>query len=138
MTVISSYTGPLHTGSQSGPCIKIAARPSLIPQFQGAGPGSLPVAVAEDLQGGVTGTPYSETISGVGGVSPYSFSLSSGSLPTGLSLSSGGILSGTPSAAGTFTFVVKITDNNGSTSTTTFQITIASPSSGATPYAYAS
>lgn len=41
------------------------------------------------------------------------YSLASGSVPTGLTLSSSGLLSGTPSASGTFTFNVRATDVNG-------------------------
>lgn len=45
------------------------------------------------------------------------YALNSGTLPTGLTLSSSGLISGTPSAAGTFTFTVNATDENGRTST---------------------
>ncbi len=41
------------------------------------------------------------------------YSLNSGTLPTGTSLSSSGLISGTPSAAGDFTFTVIATDENG-------------------------
>lgn len=45
-----------------------------------------------------------------GGVAPYAYTLLSGSLPTGLSLASNGVISGTPSAQGTFVFVVQAQD----------------------------
>ncbi len=62
----------------------------------------------------VVGTPYSSFVTVVGGVPPYTFTLLSGSLPTGLSLNaSTGELSGTPSATGPFTFVIRVTDDNG-------------------------
>src|SRR5262249_19073870 len=48
------------------------------------------------LPGGTQGTPYSQTLTGVGGQSPYTFTVTSGSLPTGLTLSSFGVISGTP------------------------------------------
>ena len=41
-----------------------------------------------------------------GGTGPYSFSISSGSLPAGLSLSSNGEITGTPTAAGTSVFYI--------------------------------
>lgn len=50
------------------------------------------------------------------GVAP-TYTLASGSLPTGTSLNSAGLISGTPSAAGTFTFTVNATDENGRTTT---------------------
>ena len=45
------------------------------------------------------------------------YSLNSGTLPTGTSLSSSGLISGTPSAAGTFTFTVNARDENARTTT---------------------
>lgn len=55
------------------------------------------------------------------------YSLASGSLPTGTTLSSTGLISGTPSAAGTFTFTVNATDANGrSTSSGSLSISVQS------------
>jgi hypothetical protein len=57
---------------------------------------------------GLYGTPYTnQTLTVIGGVPPFSFSISSGRLPAGMALSSGGILSGTPIAAGKYSFTVK-------------------------------
>ncbi len=68
----------------------------------------------------VVGTPYSSFVTVVGGVPPYTFTLLSGSLPTGLSLNaSTGELSGTPSADGPFSFVIRVTDDNGDHADTT-------------------
>jgi hypothetical protein len=50
------------------------------------------------------------TLTASGGVAPYTFTLISGSLPAGVSLSSTGRLSGTPTAGGTYTFLVAATD----------------------------
>ena len=65
------------------------------------------------LPGADVGTAYSQTITASGGTSPYTSSLSSGSLPSGLTLSSAGALSGTPAAGtvGTYTFTVTATDS---------------------------
>ncbi|HET7014345.1 MAG TPA: putative Ig domain-containing protein, partial [Streptosporangiaceae bacterium] len=75
--------------------------------------------------GGWTNTVYSYTLSATGGTTPYTFSLSSGSLPAGLSLSASGVISGTPTAAGTSSFTVKLTDANGQITTKVTSITIA-------------
>jgi hypothetical protein len=48
-----------------------------------------------------------------GGVPPYTFALSSGSLPGNLTLSAAGIISGTPNVIGTFNFGYIITDSSG-------------------------
>ncbi len=64
------------------------------------------------LAGGNVSLPYNRTVNSANCTAPLTFSVSAGSLPTGLSLSSGtGVISGTPSAAGTFTFTISLTDN---------------------------
>jgi hypothetical protein len=60
---------------------------------------------------GTVGSLYSTTLAASGGTPPYSWTVASGSLPSGLSLASGGVISGTPSAAGTFSFTVEVTDS---------------------------
>jgi hypothetical protein len=57
----------------------------------------------------VVGNAYSFQFTAQGG-GTQTWSVQSGSLPTGLTLSSSGLLSGTPTAAGDFTFTVKVTD----------------------------
>lgn len=77
------------------------------------------------LQNGQVGTAYSVTLAATGGTTPYSWIVNSGSLPGGLTLSSSGLLSGTPSAAGTFSFTAKVTDAAARAATAPLQITIA-------------
>ena len=67
------------------------------------------------------------TLAAVGGTQPYTWSLSSGSIPAGLSLSANGVLSGTPTVAGAFTFTIQVKDSVGATATLTFKISIAPP-----------
>lgn len=45
-----------------------------------------------------------------GGIPPYTFSLSSGALPTGVSLSSDGTYSGSFAASGNFSWTIRVTD----------------------------
>jgi hypothetical protein len=71
--------------------------------------------------------PYSQTITASGGTSPYSFSLLSGTLPTGLTLASGGALTGTPTAAGTFSFTVSAADAGTGTGSQAYSVTISAP-----------
>jgi len=64
------------------------------------------------LPGGTVDVSYSETLAATGGVTPYSWSICSGSLPAGLSLgSSTGTISGTPTSSGTSNFTVQVTDD---------------------------
>jgi hypothetical protein len=88
----------------------------------------VPVAVV--LPAGSIGVAYSETITAQGGTAPYSYALSTGSLPPGLALSSSGVISGTPTAAGTYSFSVGVTDANLFQGYQNFSITIATASSG--------
>src|SRR5215472_18363955 len=56
-----------------------------------------PAPVAQIIQGGTLNVPYSETITTSGGTSPYAYSVTGGSLPTGTSLNtSSGVITGTP------------------------------------------
>jgi len=56
---------------------------------------------------------------------PFTWTVDSGTLPPGLSLSSGGAITGTPTAAGTFNFTLRVTDATGLTATQALSITIA-------------
>ncbi len=77
------------------------------------------------LDTGIVGSFYGQTLAATGNTPPYSWSITSGSLPGGLSLdSSTGAISGTPSAAGTFSFTVQARDAASSTLTKQFTITI--------------
>ncbi len=77
---------------------------------------------------GQQGTPYSGTIAATGGSGlGYTFVLTSGTVPAGLSLGSSGTLSGTPTAAGTYTFTVTGTDSVGNTGVRTYTVTINAP-----------
>ncbi len=78
------------------------------------------------LLGGTVGVPYSQTITASGGTSPYSFAVSGGNLPAGLSLSSAGLLTGTPTAAGTYSFSVQAEDADGCTSTQSYTLAVSS------------
>jgi hypothetical protein len=74
---------------------------------------------------GWTRTVYFDTLTVSGGTSPYAWTVSAGSLPAGISLSADGNLSGTPTATGTFSFTVKVTDANNQAATQATSITIA-------------
>lgn len=90
-------------------------------------PASKPSITTSSLPGGTVGSAYSATVSATGGTPPYTWSVSSGSLPSGLSLnSSSGTITGTPSSANTFNFTIKVTDSANGTATQSFTITIAS------------
>lgn len=73
---------------------------------------------------GVVDIGYSALIPVVGGVPPFTFALTAGSLPTGLSLASTGVISGTPTGAGVYGFTVRVTDSAATSEEVTCSITI--------------
>jgi len=92
------------------------------------------------VQGGVSlpaaraGAAYSHTLQAAGGSSPYSWSIASGTLPAGLTLSSAGVITGTPSAAGSFSGIVfKVMDNTNATASANATITVAASGKVARP-----
>jgi hypothetical protein len=68
---------------------------------------------------GIYGTAYSKTFTATGGTPGYTYSLLSGTFPTGLTLDpTTGVLSGTLTAGGFFTFVIQVTDTVPNTANT--------------------
>jgi hypothetical protein len=78
------------------------------------GGGGTPFGIATTtLPVGGSGVPYSTALVATGGTAPYFWSLAGGSsLPPGLGLGSLGTISGTPTALGTFTFDVVVSDSS--------------------------
>jgi hypothetical protein len=98
---------------------------SAAPAFS-AGP---TIASSQDLDNGEVDHPYSpETLDASGGVAPLTFTLASGTLPAGLTLSPGGTVSGTPTAAVDTSFIVNVTDADGSSATGVVLVDIDAPS----------
>jgi hypothetical protein len=75
---------------------------------------------------GTYGTAYSQTITATepGYQGAFTFAVTAGTLPTALSLASDGTLSGTPTAAGTFSFTVTAADSAGLTGSQSYTVTI--------------
>jgi uncharacterized repeat protein (TIGR01451 family) len=92
----------------------------------GGGCGTITVSPSVLFEGFV-GVAYNRTLHGVGGTSPYRFSVTSGSLPPGLTLSSGGAFSGTPTAAGTYSFRVRAVDASQCSGSQSYTVRIACP-----------
>jgi hypothetical protein len=110
MTLLTQQLTPVITahGANTGGALSDFA---LLLSIQSAG-GTLPAAVV--------GTPYSATLQTTGGTAPITWTLLSGSLPGGLTIS-GGVISGTPTAAGSFTFTVQAADSTSPTPQTATQ-----------------
>jgi len=79
------------------------------------------------LPGGTLGGAYTSAVSATGGTSPYAWSISSGTLPTGVSLASSGAISGTPTVAGTFPFTIAVKDSTGASASANLSINVVTP-----------
>ncbi len=75
------------------------------------GVSGLVVTTGSTLPTATSGVPYSVKLGAAGGVTPYQWSLASGSLPAGLKLKSTGVISGTTTATGPDSFTVQVTDS---------------------------
>src|ERR1035438_6101251 len=65
------------------------------------------------------GVAYNSTVVASGGTGAYRFAITGGALPGGLALNSAtGTISGTPTADGTFSYTVQVTDSAGGIATT--------------------
>jgi hypothetical protein len=79
----------------------------------------------ESLGGMFVGVPYSFQMHACCGTAPYTWSITSGSLPPGLSMNSSGQITGTPTTAGYGFFVcIKVTDAAGCTLTRCYDLEV--------------
>jgi hypothetical protein len=86
------------------------------------------IELDDTLADGTVGGAYTGTITATGGTGPYTYAVTSGTLPAGLSLSSGGAVTGTPTTAATRAFTVTATDANGDTGSRAYSVTVAEDS----------
>jgi hypothetical protein len=71
------------------------------------------------------GVPYAAQLAATGGTGAYTWSVAEGTLPVGLTLSPGGAISGTPTATGSASVTVRVTDEAGRTHTRAFTLVVA-------------
>ncbi|PYT24856.1 MAG: hypothetical protein DMG58_25350 [Acidobacteria bacterium] len=89
---------------------------------------TLTITTPQTLPRGTVGTPYSQTFAASGGQTPYTWSISGGTLPAGVTLSaSTGVLAGTPTSGGNFSVNVQVVDNARLTASQTFSLSIGVP-----------
>jgi hypothetical protein len=92
------------------------------------------ITTTSAVPAGTVGVSYSGTLTTAGCTSPLTWSVASGSLPSGLSLNpSTGVISGTPTTAGTSSFTVRAVDKASNTATQALSLTNTSVSVACTP-----
>jgi len=81
--------------------------------------------ITTSLPNGTVGQPYSRPVQATGGSGALTWTVSAGTLPPNLNLDpSTGLISGTPTAAGTSSFTVRVADAGGQSDTQPLSITI--------------
>ena len=119
---------PTTAGSYT-PVVKVtdSAMTAMTRQFQlTVKPAALQISTTSPLPSGTPGQPYSQTLSAQGGAPPYSWSAAG--LPSGLSIDPAtGTISGTSTAAGTFSVTVTVTDSSSNTAVNLFSLSMPLP-----------
>jgi len=111
-TVSDSALPPQHASSAAGVTISITTVAPL-------------QAVTPPLPAGAVATGYTGNLIAKGGVTPYTWSITSGQLPSGLKLNAAtGIISGIPILTTTANFSVQVKDANSNTATQSLSIVI--------------
>ncbi len=91
-------------------------------------PPPAPLTIDNSILGdAVVGNQYNQYLSASGGTAPYTWSVTSGSLPAGLTLSSTGMIGGKPTAEGNSQFAVEVHDSASHTASATFALTAVTP-----------
>ena len=105
------------------------------PVARAAAPAPTLTVTTTSLPSGQMPNSYTASLSAINGVTPYSWTLTAGSLPPGLTLSPAGVIGGTPSVAGTWSgLVFGVADSaGGSASSNSLSITIVRPAPSAPP-----
>ncbi len=145
-TTAGSFTFTIKVTDSTTPTAQTATKSLTFTAAAANGPVQI---TTTSVPAGQVSVAYSTTLQAREGTTPYIWSISSGSLPAGLTLSAGGTISGTPTATGSSSFTVKVTDSGSPTTSATASFSViiaagsgysvllkwaASPSSGVTGY----
>ncbi|EIL87785.1 outer membrane autotransporter barrel domain-containing protein [Rhodanobacter fulvus Jip2] len=126
LTTVSPGTCSIDV-NQAGDSTWLAA-PTVTQAFAIVVPGgAVAFTTGSPLPNATGGVAYSQTVAAAGGATPYTFTLVSGTLPTGMTFSPSGVLAGTPLADGTFNFTLRVTDTATQTADQSYQLVVDAP-----------
>jgi len=108
-TTPGTSTVTVHVTDSSNPTLTTTTQDTIT--ISGAGSLSL----TGTLPNATVGAAYSQSLTATGGTTPYTYSITAGSLPPGLSLSQSGnaaVISGTPTTPGASSFTLTVKDSS--------------------------
>ncbi len=126
---IGPLTGTITINSNATPGIDTIT-------VSGTGVGIAPTITGGLPPNGTVGVAYAHTFSATG-TAPIIWSIATGTLPAGVGLSATGVLSGTPTAAGAFTFTVQAANGVAPIASQTVTVTIAAAATPSMTVAFA-
>ncbi len=122
-SLTASYSGDGYNQSSVSGAVSQTVTPPTAP--------STPEILTTSLERASINKTYSASVVGWGGTTPYQWSVTSGHLPAGLTLhASTGVIKGTPTALGTSSFTLKLTDSTSptpQTATATLSVDVVQP-----------
>ena len=119
-TALVTLRGTVDTATMQNVVTQVA--PVLIPHAAQTYAAPLFVTISA-LPDATFGSPYNQTLTAIGGTSPYTWVVVAGSLPSGLTLDAAtGQISGTPTSPGSSSFTVQVTDSGSPTKVTTVRL----------------
>lgn len=132
-TVALAAQGPVGTGAVTVTSVTARDCANAAVAVNAGSPGSVNISSVTitlspaSLPAATTSTAYSQSLTASGGVGPYTFSVSAGSLPPGLALASSGLLTGTPTLSGSFAFTVRASEAGGCAGERAYSISVTCP-----------
>ena len=121
----TSIVVPVPSGATSGNVVVTVAGVASNGVLFTVSPAASLIITTTSLPAGTQNTAYSVTLAASGGQTPYTWSISAGTLPAGLTLTaSTGLISGTPTGTGASNFTVQVTDAASLTATMALSVTI--------------
>jgi hypothetical protein len=82
------------------------------------------ITTTSPLAQATAGTAYAQSFTATGGKEPYTWAITGGTLPPGLALSPGGVLTGIPTVAADYSFIVSVADSASANATVAFEMTV--------------